>query len=101
METNKKEVWDYTLYIKGIYGRNRSVKFGNFDLVKQSEEKRDHAQVLELAREKIQSLKPKGSYWFKVMENPMTIRQEDGYQVLEFKLMSGIQLHAEQVQGTV
>jgi len=63
-----KNVYDYRLYVKGIFGRNRTIKFQSFELTLDSEMPLTPESILTLAETKLNTIKLKGPYWFKVVE---------------------------------
>lgn len=75
-----KNVTDYTLFIKGLFGRNRTVKFESFKLAEDCETPKTIEEVRILAEQKLAALKPRGNYWFKVCQYQSELHNEDGYQ---------------------
>jgi hypothetical protein len=67
----KKNVFDYTLYVKGIFGRNRTSKFQGFPLAKEQENKLPLETVRLLMEQNMPKLK--GPCLIKVVEQPLTI----------------------------
>ena len=94
MKTETK-VLNYTLSIKGIFGRNRKVKSTTVKLIKHVpvSEPRDPAEVLMKADEAIKELHVKpGSYW-RVDEEPITlIDYGEGLISENFMMFSGKKL---------
>ena len=78
----RTKVYDYTLYIKGLFGRNRKVKFQGFPLIENSENQFSADGLRALMEAKIASIKPKGQFYLKVIETPCEIEMMDG---IEFK----------------
>lgn len=74
-----KNVTDYTLFIKGLFGRNRTVKFESFKLAEDCETPKTLEEIRLLTESKLAALKPKGSFWFKVCRYESELHDEDGY----------------------
>lgn len=87
--SEKQNVFDYTLFIKGLFGRNRSIKFDSFKLAEDCAEKMPLDQVRKLTEEKIGKLKPKGNYWIKVCEYPSEIELMDGVRFKSTRIILG------------
>lgn len=76
----KTKVYDYTLYIKGLFGRNRKVKFQGFPLIENSENQFSADGLRALMEAKINSIKPRGQFILKVIETPCELEMMDGVQ---------------------
>lgn len=92
----KNQVYSYRVYVKGLFGRNRKIKFEGFDVGVDLPEK----LTLEEAKSRMEYVlktivKPKGDYFLKLSEQPMTLEKHDGYKTREFKMYSGIDLFSE------
>jgi hypothetical protein len=90
-----KKVYDYTLYVKGIFGRNRKVKFQSFRLSSDNEAQKNAADVLQLAEEMLSKIKLKGNYWFKICEQPCELEKRGEYETKVFQLYSDTVLKEE------
>lgn len=84
----KTTVFSYTLYVKGIFGRNRSVKFKGFPVAELAAPI-DDAEALKLADEKLPAIKIKGQAIVKLVMNKEEIENCDGYAIRSFSLASG------------
>lgn len=83
----KTQVYDYSLFIKGLFGRNRSIKFDSFRLIENCLEKQSVEEIKQLAEEKLIKLKPKGSYfsrWQNILQRLKTIA---AYELKRLKLL--------------
>lgn len=85
----KTQVYDYSLFIKGLFGRNRSIKFDSFRLIENCLEKQSVEEIKQLAEEKLIKLKPKGSYFFKVAEYPSEIENDSGVRIKTTQITFG------------
>ena len=89
MENNKEQVFAYSLYIKGIWGRNRSVKFKGFPIVQDVKEKLTLEQLRPVIDERLAKLKPKSPFYYKVTERPETLEKMDGIIIRTCRIMLG------------
>jgi coenzyme F420-reducing hydrogenase alpha subunit len=83
---NKIDVTCYYFFITGLFGRNRKVKQDMFYVKRQSEVKLDLEQVKDLMNEKIKTLKPKGEFTIKLLEQNGTIENDSGVQIHTIKI---------------
>lgn len=88
----KKQVWDYTLYIKGLFGRNRTVKFEGFPVVKRSESQLSLEDLQAATDAAIAKAKIKGQAIVKLVELKMEIEKHDGYETMTFGLGNSVTL---------
>jgi len=84
-----RQVFAYSLYIKGVFGKNRSVKFKGFPLIIDCDNKMTMNQLQPLLDDKINKLKPKSPAWFKLVEREETLEKLDGYEIRTAALYQG------------
>jgi hypothetical protein len=72
----KQQVFDYTLYVSGIFGRNRTKKFKGFPLLKDSPSQISLENLLALMDSTLNQIKLKPGAHIKVVEQPVTIEGE-------------------------
>lgn len=82
----KKTVYTYTLYIKGVFGRNRSVKFHGFDVLEESDKPIGDAKAIAMAEKTFLAAKVKGRATVKLVECPQTLEQDGIFEVRSFGL---------------
>lgn len=75
---NKLKVYEYRLFIKGLFGRNRKVKFESFLLTEDKESQLSVEELEKLLEAKLKELKVKGVALIKVVETPCEIENMDG-----------------------
>jgi hypothetical protein len=98
----KVEVLEYSLQVKGIWGRNRSVKFTSEKLARVPVgEPKPLAEVLALANAKLVTMKVKPGSAYNVVEQPMTVEKRTlggvPMEVVSFMVFSGKKLHSAHV----
>ena len=69
--------FEYSLLVKGIYGRNRKIKFKSFPIFPEYI-KRDDAKVLEYALAMLDKLNLKEGGLYAVIEQPTEFQETDG-----------------------
>lgn len=93
MPAIRKDFLSYNLFIKGVFGRNRSVKTDVLTL-SETVAPLDIDTVKKLALDKLQSLKVKGSLQFGVSYGPEWTEEEDGHIVRGLTIGGGTRLFA-------
>ena len=74
-----KTVYDYTVYVKGLFGRNKSVKFKSFDMLMDSESALTLEQVRERLPSVLAAIKIKGEAFIKVCVQKSEVERHEGY----------------------
>lgn len=100
MTENKKKVYDYNLYIKGLFGRNRKVKFESFKILENSDQTIDKNHIKEMVENALkEKVKPKGNYYLKVIEQECFLENDSGMEIKSFMLFSGTRILLEENRG--
>lgn len=94
-----KNVFAYTLFVNGLFGKNRKVKHDNFVLAQDCEQALTPGQVKALAEEKIASLKVKMGTW-RMTEQPVVLDTTSGYAARSFKLFTDKEVLSGRVNFT-
>ena len=101
----ERKILRYKLVVKGLYGRNRKVKFELFTLVKECDPATPKTldELMPMYKAKLVEIKFKGgSAW--IEEDPITLNTHDmgdgkSYTTESYLLMSGKTLHKEKIEG--
>ena len=94
-----RKVLTYTLYVAGIFGRNRTAKRKGFKMAEVPETEAIDAETLAIrARVMVAELKVKPGAKVSVYENPETVEDRgDGIQVRTFMCFAGRTVHSFEV----
>jgi hypothetical protein len=99
---NKRKALNYRLIFRGLFGRNRTVKFDTISLVKwvDPETPKTLDEVLPLAKAKLQEIRFKSGNW-KIDEEPVELEDHEygdrTITIETFALLSGKTIHQETV----
>ena len=100
MHKEEKQVFRYSLAIKGLFGRNRSVKSKSFDLVVDSESKLSADEIRPKAEAKLKELKPKGQHYIRVSENKEKLTvYPDGTEMRSFMMFHDQSVLINELRG--
>lgn len=81
-----KIVNDYTLYVNGVFGRNRKAKFESFKLVElPAGESLNEIDLDKLVQDKINEIRLRNQTRCFVKVNELKYRQELNFQIMECK----------------
>jgi hypothetical protein len=72
----EKQVFTYTLFVKGVFGRNRTVKFESFDLTGDNDAPLNLDDIGLLATQKAEEINLRKGSWFKIAERKEMISQD-------------------------
>ena len=98
----KKDVLDYRLAVRGLFGRNRKDYYETFLLVEEVDPKAPKAleELLPLARQKLREIKFRAGKWW-LREEPVEVEEstvgEQKFKTKSFVLMSEKKMHEEVV----
>ena len=99
MDTSEgKQVWDYSIFVQGVFGRNRKVKRELFNIAKHLDSPLPLDQALALMDAKLVKLKFKGAYSYKLEERTGSVKNEGGFEIYTTNLFGNTKLLKE---GTV
>ena len=105
METkDERKILRYQLCVKGLFGRNRKVKFETFTLVEECapETPKTADELMPLFKAKLAEIKFKGGLAW-ISEDPITLTRYDmgerTYTTESFALCSSRTLHREKIEG--
>jgi len=91
------KVYDYILFVDGLFGKNRKPRTEVFDLAKDQMKPLTLEQVTELYQKKIASLNLRGKVSLKVTEQPCETENMGGYTSKQFMLFTDKQLIKETI----
>lgn len=84
----KSNAYDYTVWVTGVFGRNRSTKFEGFKIAEDLPEPLSDSEVLERAEKILKDKKVRPGAKYKIAEQPLELKKEGIFTVKSFRLMS-------------